>query len=100
MHDKRSDEPQDAKAGIPPVNPLKTLSAAEFAALGANHVVFVRPITGRDLAAMMPSAAMVADEAEFAMIMSADGSPLLVTDSDEGVDQWLDEHGVEVATVH
>jgi hypothetical protein len=41
----------------------------------------------------------VADE-EFQMVVSADGSPLLVADSEEAVEEWLADKNFGIVALH
>lgn len=82
------------------IDQLKALSAAEFAALGAEHVVFIRRIGGDELARIFPDIADVSALDELNLLMAADGSPVLVTDSDAALSDWLSDHDVGLATVH
>jgi hypothetical protein len=86
--------------GSPSSNhPLKGLTPAEFMALGGNAVVYVRPIRGEDLARFLQQPDFDDDQV-FQMVVSADGSPLLVTDSTESVAEWLSDKDLGVVTVH
>ncbi len=80
--------------------PLKTLTEAEFAALGAGSIVFCKKMNAGDLAEFIPQAAMAPAEQELELLMSADGAPVLIADSHEAVEDWVDGHEVEVATLH
>jgi len=84
-------------------NPLRHLTPAQFMALGGNAVVYVRAITGEKLSEMMvdeddfePDDA----EAEFQIVVSADGSPLLVADSQEAVEEWLMDKNYGIVALH
>jgi hypothetical protein len=68
-------------------------------ALGGNAVVYVRPIRGEDLARFLQQPDFDDDQV-FQMVVSADGSPLLVTDSTESVAEWLSDKDLGVVTVH
>jgi hypothetical protein len=80
-------------------NPLRNLTADEFMALGENAVVYVRQIDGRTLSSIGGEGEFAIDE-EFQIVVSADGSPLLVADSEEAVEDWLAERNFGVVTVH
>jgi Uncharacterized small protein len=94
MMDKRSDE-----AAIDAANPLKHLTRAQFAALGGDAVAYVKPVTGQLLSGLI-------SEAEFdhttlyQLVMSADGTPLMVADTTEAVVEWLGDQKIGVATLH
>ncbi|HHS82936.1 MAG TPA: DUF1150 family protein [Devosia sp.] len=83
-----------------PPHPLRHLNAAEFAALGAGEVVFVRSITARDLSRFLPEAATMPAELHFLMVMGADGTLELVTDQQDAVDQWFAENERIVGVRH
>lgn len=80
--------------------PTKSMSTDEFAALGAENVVFVRTITGMELSAFVPEANITDPYVELHMIMSADGSPVLVTDNDEAIHEWLEDKDVSLVQWH
>jgi hypothetical protein len=79
-------------------NPLKHLTEAQFMALGGNAVVYVRPISGEKLTRFL--SADVADDEELQLVMSGDGSPLLVADSREAVAEWLADKNYGLVAVH
>jgi hypothetical protein len=81
-------------------NPLRNLTAAQFMALGGNAVVYVRPISGAALSKLMVDGEAVTDDAEFQLVVSADGSPLMVGDSKEAVADWLSERNYGVVSLH
>ena len=96
MHDRpENQEPQASNT-----NPLKHLTAAQFMALGGNAVVYIRPIKGAALAQMMANGDDVSPDEEFQLVVSADGSPLMVADSSEAVADWLAERNYGVVSLH
>lgn len=102
MHDNTHEKPdRNGKGEGPvPVHPLKTLSRAEFAALGAHSVVYARQIDAADLRTMLPQTDVDPEAGALQLVMSADGTPVLITDSPEAIDVWLSDQPVELATVH
>lgn len=82
------------------LQPLSAMSEEEFAALGAEGVVFARPISGIELARFIPEARNVPEDAVFQMVMSADGSPVLVTDNKDTVFDWLEDSDVTLVQRH
>lgn len=82
------------------LQPLSAMSKEEFAALGADGVVFARPISGVELASFIPEAQNVPEDAVFQMVMSADGSPVLVTDNADAIFDWLDDNDVTLVQRH
>lgn len=81
------------------VHPLKLLTRAEFAALGGDAVVYVKPVRGAVLAAFIKDAEFEA-ELQYQLLMSADGTPLLVTDTEDAVVEWLGDKNLGLATLH
>ena len=79
-------------------NPLRNLTPAQFMALGGNAVVYVKPIKGEQLAQMMAQPDF--EEDEFQLVVSADGSPLLIADSRESVAEWLSDKNYGIVTLH
>jgi hypothetical protein len=94
MMDKRNSEvPAEA------VHPLKLLTRAQFAALGGDAVAYVKPVSGLVLSNMIHDAEFEA-EGQYQLVMSADGTPLMVADSEEAVAEWLGDKSLGVATLH
>ena len=95
MYEKRND--QATRDHV--IHPLKSLTRAQFAALGGNAVAYMRPVSGAELGEMIADASFE-PEGEYQLLMSADGKPLLVTDSTESVTDWLEESSLGLATLH
>ena len=83
-------------------NPLRHLTPAQFMALGGNAVVYVRSIKGAKLTEMMDESDVEEGEEneEFQLVVSADGSPLLVADSEEAVEEWLSDKNFGIVALH
>ncbi|GLQ12377.1 hypothetical protein GCM10007913_43100 [Devosia yakushimensis] len=95
MYEKRNDAP----AADAPVHPLRGLTPAQFMALGGDAVVYVRPVSGETLSHLIVDAQFEQDEL-YQLVMSADGTPLLVTDTADAVAEWLGDKNLGLATVH
>jgi hypothetical protein len=80
-------------------NPLRHLTPAQFMALGGNAVVYIKPMTGDRLAEMMDDPQLAEDE-EFHLVVSADGSPLLIADSSDTVTEWLSDKNYGIVALH
>lgn len=91
MQQRRDENPAD--------NPLRHLTPAQFMALGGNAVVYVKPMQGSVLAEMMGQPDL-AEEDEFQLVVSADGSPLLIADSREAVSEWLADKNFGIVALH
>ena len=96
MIEKRNPE-YEALSGQ--MNPLKSLTAAQFAALGGSAVAFVRPINGSDLSAMIRGSDFD-EETTYQLVMSADGTPLMVADTPAAVSEWLSDKELGLVSVH
>ena len=94
MYEKRNEAAAEALN-----HPLKLLTSAQFAALGGDAVAYVRPVSGAILATMIHDAEFEA-ESDYQLVMSADGTPLLVTDTEDGVLDWLGDKNLGLATLH
>lgn len=82
-----------------PVNPLKSLTRAQFAALGGDAVAYLRLVSGATLSTMI-SETEFQDEVEYQLLMAADGTPLLVSDTEDAIVDWLGDKNLGLATLH
>ncbi|HEV7718140.1 MAG TPA: DUF1150 family protein [Arsenicitalea sp.] len=98
MQNRHNDNPE-ATVATPEIHPLRDLTPAQFMALGGNAVVYIRSIKGAQLANLIAEADFEDDE-DFQLVVSADGSPLLVTDSVESVAEWLADKSFGVVSLH
>jgi hypothetical protein len=80
-------------------NPLRDLTPAQFMALGGNAVVYIRPIKGDKLAELMSEPDFENGD-EFQLVVSADGSPLMIADSTQAVAEWLSDKNYGVVALH
>ena len=92
-------EKNDLAAADTLLHPLKSLTRAQFAALGGNAVAYVRPVRGALLSMMIEEAEFEAEE-QYHLLMSADGTPLLVTDTEDALMEWLGDKNLGLATLH
>lgn len=94
MYDKSNDLP-DGNA----THPLKSLTAAEFMALGGKAVVYVKPMNGAALSEMTGNHNFE-DGDDFQVVVSADGQPMLIADSEDAVVEWLSGKNFGVVALH
>jgi hypothetical protein len=80
-------------------NPLRDLTADQFMALGGNAVVYVKHVKGADMAPILPGADFD-DSSDFHIVVSADGQPLMVGDSEDAVSDWLSDKNYGIVTLH
>jgi hypothetical protein len=81
------------------VRPLKNLTPAEFKALGGTGMVYVRTATGAELAQFIMDGDFT-DNETYQLVVSADGSPLLVTDGPGAIADWLSDKIFVVVSLH
>ena len=80
-------------------NPLRNLSAEQFQALGGNAVVYVKHVKGDALEDVLPGTDLSTDE-DYHLVVSADGQPLMIGDSQEAVEEWLQSQPFGIVTLH
>lgn len=95
MFEKRN----DLAADTAPVHPLKSLTKAQFAALGGDAVAFIRALDGASLSQLVNDPRFE-QGVEYQLVMSADGTPLMIADTEEAVLDWLSEQTLGLATLH
>jgi len=94
MYDKSNDLP-DGNAS----HPLKSLTAAEFMALGGKAVVYVKAMNGAALSEMTGNRNFEHGD-DFQVVVSADGQPMLIADSEDAVLEWLSDKNFGVVALH
>ncbi|MGN6487861.1 MAG: DUF1150 family protein [Devosia sp.] len=80
-------------------NPLRNLTPDQFQALGGNAVVYVKHLKGDALGSVLPGADF-ADDEDYHLVVSADGQPLMIGDSEEAVAEWLQNQPFGIVTLH
>ncbi len=80
-------------------NPLRNLTPDQFQALGGNAVVYVKHLKGDALGSVLPGANF-ADDEDYHLVVSADGQPLMIGDSEEAVAEWLQNQPFGIVTLH
>ena len=68
-------------------------------ALGGNAVVYVKPISAAKLSQFMDDDELTGAQ-DYQIVVAADGSPLLVADSEEAVEEWLADRNYGIAALH
>ncbi len=91
---------QDRSEFTLPDNPLRHLTAAQFMALGGNAVVYIRSIKGEKLSEFMEDVDEAVADRDFQLVVSADGQPLLVADTEEAVTEWLSDKNLGIVALH
>ena len=91
---------QDRSEQTLPDNPLRHLTAAQFMALGGNAVVYIRSIKGEKLSEFMEDVDDAVADRDFQLVVSPDGQPLLVADTEEAVTEWLSDKNLGIVALH
>ncbi|PZU93460.1 MAG: DUF1150 domain-containing protein [Chelatococcus sp.] len=76
------------------------LTAAEFAALGTGEVAYLKPMSSDELSRIFPQAPKIESGLQLFALLSADGAPILVTDSREAATANAWEHDLRMVSVH
>jgi len=84
---------------IVPIN-HSSLSPEEFAHLGDGLVAYVKPMRSEDVAALFPQAPPMMPGIKLFALLSADGSPMMLTDSKDVAIANAWEHELETVSVH
>ena len=80
-----------------PANPL---TPAEFAALGTGEVAYLKPMTSDEIVRIFPQAPQIQPGLKLFALLSADGAPILVTDSRDAATANAWEHDLKMVSVH
>ena len=76
------------------------LTPAEFAALGTGQVAYLKSMTSDELVRIFPQAPEIQSGLQLFALLSADGAPILVTDSREAATANAWEHDLRMVSVH
>jgi hypothetical protein len=80
--------------------PHAPLTQAEFAALGTGEVAYLKPMTSEELVRIFPQAPQIQPGLKLFALLSADGAPILVTDSRDAATANAWEHDLRMVSVH
>jgi hypothetical protein len=76
------------------------LTQAEFAALGTGEVAYLKPMSSEELLRIFPQAPEIQPGLKLFALLSADGAPILVTDSREAATANAWEHDLRMVSLH
>ena len=76
------------------------ISQAALAAIGDGQVAYLKPIKSDDIATIFPGAPPVAPGLNLFALLSADGTPILITDSRDAALANAWEHNLETVSLH
>ena len=80
--------------------PTIHLGAAEFAALGEGEVAYVKPMQSDEVRRLFPQAPAIAPGLQLFALLSASGTPILLTDSHDAAlaNAWA--HDLQTVALH
>ena len=76
------------------------ISPQAFAALGGGRIAFVKPIRSEDLHNLFPQAPELEPGMQLFALLSADGTPIMVTDTREAAVANAHTHELETVSLH
>ena len=77
-----------------------TLSADEFVHLGQGDLAYVKAIRSEEVPALFPQAPHIQPGLDLFMLLGADGSPILLTDSKETALANASENQLQTVSLH
>jgi hypothetical protein len=87
-------------SGMENENNAPPLTPQEFAHLGAGAVAYVRPVDSEDVQRLFPQAPQLRPGVRLLALMSADGSPLVLTNTTSDATRIAWEHELETVSLH
>ncbi|MBZ8134999.1 DUF1150 domain-containing protein [Afifella sp. IM 167] len=79
---------------------LKPPSTGPLAQLGGGEIAYIRPVKSDDVPSLFPSAPALAPGLELWALLTADGTPILLTDSRAAALANARENDLEPLSVH
>ncbi len=83
-----------------PAAGLEQAVGLDLATLGEGHVAYVKPVSGSDVKRLFPQAPDLAPDLALFALLSASGSPILVTDSREAAVANALAHDLRTVSLH
>ncbi len=90
---------QGRNAGLKLVH-ASEVTTQELAALGGGKVAYVRPMLSEDVNRIYPNAPQLEPGMRLFALLSADGSPILLTDSKDAAIAGAWEHELATVSLH
>jgi len=76
------------------------LTPQELAALGGGKLAYLKPILSDDIKTIFPGAPVIAPGLKLFMLLAADGSPIIITDSKDAALANAWEHDLQTVSLH
>ena len=80
--------------------PQTPISTHDLAALGGGKIAYVRAMRGKDLSTLFPQAPRIAPEQPIYVLLAADGSPLVIADSEQAAVANAWNHDLVTVSLH
>ncbi len=95
----------ELKSGSPKTDSLEAGSAirlgpAELAALGEGQVAYVKPLRSDEVRRLFPQAPQLAPGLQLFALLSASGTPIMLTDSRDAAVANAWQHDLETVSLH
>jgi hypothetical protein len=97
MTASKTSAPTSRRASAPPAD---VLSREEFAALGTGVVAYVKAMTSDEIKRLYPEAPELAPGMDLYALLSADGTPILLTDTRDAATANAWEHDLTTVSLH
>ncbi|MDQ0314063.1 DUF1150 domain-containing protein [Amorphus orientalis] len=76
------------------------LSQEALAELGGGQVAYMKPLNGDEVRSLFPDAPQLSHDHKLWALLSADGTPIMLSDSREAVIANAQQNDLHMATVH
>jgi hypothetical protein len=76
------------------------LSIADFAALGAGKIAYIKTIRSEDVRLLVPQAPEMPPGLDLVALLGADGQPIMITDSRDDIAQTAWDNDLTTVSVH
>ncbi|WP_349358942.1 DUF1150 family protein [Stappia sp.] len=78
----------------------QAMNPGEFKALGAGEIAYVKPMTSDDLSTLFPEAPKMASGLQLWVLLNADGTPIMLSDSKDVALANAAEHDLDTVALH
>ena len=81
-------------------NAIRTMPLDVFARLGGGEIAYLRPVRSEEVRTLFPQAPQLAPGMKLWALLSAEGRPILLTDSKAAAVANAQENDLETVSVH
>ena len=79
---------------------IKTMPRDAFAKLGGGEIAYLRPVLSEEVHALFPQAPQLSPGLKLWALLTAEGQPIMLTDSKAAAIANAHEHSLEAVSVH